>query len=421
MKKILYCLIAVLVLSSFLATGCTKPETPPDTPPVVSTDEPDDTTITDNPIDDPVTDPNIQGTEDDPVDDPVVDVPVTDDPVVPPVDEPVTPPATTAVDKELQPYWNSINDIASAAQNYYTENFNKIRLVSKNGVLYDATNDRTIDTSVLVGTGHLAAKYKTFNCSILLLKTEDIKQFKGINLANDGKGLAVFAVCQNPKGNSYLLTTARSKGGKISTTDYISVLGDYGQNHGAAGRLMSGTEEYNRILNFLSMYEGKFGKYYVRSVTKDNKYAVVVLSSQADVNDVKQYILRKENNVWEVVMDKLENESRVIVAVNKKLPDFNPELLPQYTIYDYKKTMLTDYTGVLHVLVRDKYVKSIADVKYIAGAGDYCYIVLENEVKYICYSGEYDWEINQVAELSSAVNFMTKKETNAPTFIIWDR
>ena len=85
---------------------------------------------------------------------------------------------------------------------------------------------------------------------------------------------------------------------------------------------MAGTEEYNRILNFLSMYEGKFGKYYVRSVTKDNKYAVVVLSSQADVNDIRQYILRKENNVWEVVMDKLENESRVNVAVNKKLPDF---------------------------------------------------------------------------------------------------
>ena len=90
MKKILYCLIAVLALSSFLATGCTKTETPPVEPPVVSTDDPDNTDITDNPIDEP----DINIGEDEPVT-PPVDDPITDVPVVGPVeDEPETPPAT---------------------------------------------------------------------------------------------------------------------------------------------------------------------------------------------------------------------------------------------------------------------------------------------------------------------------------------
>ncbi len=425
MKKILYALIAVMVISSFTATGCTPVSEDAPVPPVVEnndgpdiTDEPDDKPVV-PPVDDPVVPP-----EDDPVI-PPVDEPVTppvDDPVIPPADDPVKPPVNiTTTDKELEPYWNSVREIALSAQNYYTENFNKTKLVSKNGKLHDASADKDITTAMLVEEGYLASKYKTYDCSILLLKTEDVKQYKGISLENDEEGLSVFAVIRNPKANSHLITTARSKGGIITTTDYITLLTDYSQNHGSTGRLMAGTEEYNRIINFLSMYEGKFGKYYIRSVTKDNKYAVVVLSSQNDVNNIRQYILRKENNVWEVVMDKVENESRPIVAVNKKLPDFNPDLLPKYTVYDYKKALMTDYTGVLYALVVDKLIDSITEVKYIAGADKFCYVVLENEVKYICYDGKRGWEITQVADIDEAYAFMIDKSASAPTFIILDR
>ncbi|MBE6007955.1 MAG: hypothetical protein E7235_02010 [Lachnospiraceae bacterium] len=413
MKKILYALIAVMVISSFTVTGCTPVSDDTPIPPI--TENNDDPDITDDPVTPPEDEPVIP-----PEDEPVI--PPVDDPVIPPEDNPVKPPVNVSqTDKELEPYWSSVREIALSAQNYYTENFNKTRLVSKNGKLHDASTGEDVTTSTLVEKGYLASKYKTYDCSILLLKTEDVKQYRGISLANDEEGLSVFAVIKNPKANSHLLTTARSKGGLISTADYINLLTDYSQNHGSVGRLMSGTEEYNRIINFLSMYEGKFGKYYIRSVTKDNKYAVVVLSSQSDVNNVRQYILRKENNVWEVVMDKLENESRPNVAVNKKLPDFNPDLLPDYTLYDYKKTLLSDYTGILYALVVDKLIDSIADVKYIAGADDFCYVVLNNEVKYICYNGSRGWDIDQVADIDEATDFMRSVSLSAPTFIILDR
>ena len=421
MKKILYALIAVMVISSFTVTGCTPVSEDTPVPPVVENNDAPD--ITDEPVVPPVDDPVVPP-EDEPVTPPVDDpvIPPVDDPVIPPEDNPVKPPVNvTTTDKELEPYWNSVREIALSAQNYYTENFNKIKLISRNGKLYNASAAVDVTTATLVEEGYLASKYKTYDCSILLLKTEDVKQYKGISLANDENGLSVFAVIRNPKENSHLITTARSRGGIITTADYITLLTNYSQNHGSTGRLMSGTEEYNRIINFLSMYEGKFGKYYIRSVAKDNKYAVVVLSSQNNVNNIRQYILRKENNVWEVVMDKLENESRPIVAVNKKLPDFNPELLPDYTIYDYKKTLLSDYTGILYALVVDKLIDSIAEVKYIAGADKYCYIVLENEVKFICYNGKSGWEINQVADINEAHVFMIDKSPSAPTFIILDR
>lgn len=367
-------------------------------------------------------DDNIDNGEEDP--EPIGGEEITDEPVV----KPVTPKpstgnnqTTTAVDKELVPYWNSINEIAIAAQNYYSENFNKAKLVSKNGKFYDSTVNEELNTQYLAKKGVLASKYKDYDCEILLLKTEDVSKYSNVSLKNDGTGMAVFVVAKNPKENSYLITTARSTGGIISNTDYISLLSGYGQNHGSVGRLMSGTDEYNRILNFVSMYEGKFDNYYVRSISKDNKYAVVVLSSQTNVNDLKEYILKKENNVWEVVMDKLENESRVSVAVNKKIPDFNPSLLPNYTIYDYKKLLMSDYTGVLHTLVKSNYVSSISDVEYIAGADKYCYVVLNNQIKYICFKNDGVWEIKQIVDYNEAYSFMTQKSLLAPTFIIWDR
>lgn len=419
MKKTLYCLVMVMLLSGAVFAGC-KP----------TSSNPTDTTIENNDVTD--TTNNQEDNPDVSVDNPDnqhgEDAPLVDNPNnvdTPPVIDNPKPPVTgnniTSVDKELEPYWNSIKEIAVAAQNYYSENFNKTRLVSINGKLYNSSINEEIDVNFLVDKGLLASKYKNYECSVLLLKTEDVSKFSGVKLDKDGAGMAVFVVAKSPKENSYLVTTARSNGGILSTTDYISLLGSYGQNHGTVGRLMSGTDEYNRILNFISMYEGKFDKYYVRSITKDNKYAVVVFSSQNNVNDLKQYVLRKDGNVWEVVMDKLENESRVNVAINKKLPDFNLSLLPSYTIYDYKKLMMSDYTGVLHTLVKGDYIDSISDVKYIAGADKYCYIVLNNEVKFICFNSNDNWSIEQVADSNSAYQFMTKKSVLAPTFIIWDR
>ncbi len=419
MKKFLYCTAAVFALSGIIFCGCTPTnDVTPDTPPVVDDTDVNGEEITDDPdtsIDGPIVtdDPN-QGD-----DNPEVNI---DTPPV--TDVPNSPPPTSGkpvVDKELQPYWNSINEIAAAAQNYYSENFNKTRLVSQNGKLYDSTTNKEIDTVFLVAKGELSSKYKDYACDILLLKTEDVKKYSNVSLKNDGTGMAVFVVAKNPKADSYLLTTARSNGGIISNADYISLVSGYGQNHGSVGRLMSGTDEYNRIVNFLSMYEGKFDKYYVRSITKDNKYACVVLSNQKDVNDLKQYILKKDNNVWEVVMDKLENESRVNVAVNKKLPDFNPQLLPSYTIYDYKKLLISDYTGVLHFLAKDDYINSISEVKYIAGADKYCYVILNNEIKYMCFYNDDKWSVEQVSDYNDAYEFMTKKSVLAPTFILWDK
>ena len=76
------------------------------------------------------------------------------------------------------------------------------------------------------------------------------------------------------------------------------------------------------------MYEGKYDSYYVRNITVDSKYAMVILSPQSDIGAVKQYILKKSNGIWEVVYDGLEKEPRLAMAINKSIPDFNLSIIP---------------------------------------------------------------------------------------------
>ena len=434
MKKTVYGLAVIIISSVCIFTGCiNSPESNAGNTVTTKTDEndntnteqnnnsevtvPDDTNTppdnTDEPIDGETVKPEQTGGET------VTGIPANSTTV--PKSETNVNDTSSSADPELQPYWNSINEIASAAQKYYSENFNKVRLVSQNGKLYNSSENMDVTVSYLASNGYLASKYSSYDCDIMLIKTEDMGKFGNVSVSGDDKGLAVFAVFKNPKDSSYLVKSARSGGGIITNGEYIDILNRYSQSHGSVGRLMSGTDEYDRILNFISMYEGKFGSYYVRSITKDNRYAVVVLSNSSDVNDLKQYILKKDNNVWEVVMDKLENEPRVNVAVNKKLPDFNPALLPKYTIYDYKKLVISDYTGILHFLMKDGFIDNINDVKYLAGADKYCYVTLNNEIKYICFYTNNNWTINQVRDYNEAYSFMIKKSVLAPTFIIWDR
>ena len=79
-------------------------------------------------------------------------------------------------------------------------------------------------------------------------------------------------------------------------------------NHGTVRRLTPSNSEYDRILSCIKMYESKYEDYFVRSITIDDKYAFVVLSGRSNAATIREYILRYDNGIWEVVMDDLEAE-----------------------------------------------------------------------------------------------------------------
>ncbi|MGE4214379.1 MAG: hypothetical protein AB7E42_06340 [Anaerotignaceae bacterium] len=324
-------------------------------------------------------------------------------------------------DSSLQDEWEALDAIAAAGQTYYMENFSKTRIITKNGCLYNYASEELIDVRYLVANGYLDSKYVASSAEVLLLNCDDLKNYDDFSIKSWETGLTVFASLKHPSSNAYLLTTSKSPGGALSASKYAALLNSYYQNHGIVGRLYSGSEEYSRILNFISMYESKYENYYVRSIISDNKYAMVVLSGQSNVADIKQYVLKRSGSIWEVVIAGLESDPRVLVTINKTLPDYNITMLPAYTINDFRGSLDRDKYELTSEMTARGMISGTEDIKYIAGTTNYCYIVLKNEIKYICnYTGD-KWNIVQATSSDEAQKKMLAISKTAPTFIILDR
>jgi hypothetical protein len=324
-------------------------------------------------------------------------------------------------DKSLTKYWNIIDAVAEAGQVYYNDNFSKTRLIANNGYLYNWASKEKIDVNYLIKNGYLSSKYANSGCEVLLLNCDDFNNYDTVSLKDSECGLTVFVSLKNPNDNSYLIATSKSMGGSLSASQYAALLNSYYQDHGPVSRLYPDTDTYNRILNFISMYEAKYEDYYVRSVYLDDKYAFVTLSPASNTADIREYILKKSNSIWEVAYSSLEKEPRMLVAVNKKLPDFNISMLPACSTYDYRNSIDTSNSEVLSKLMSEKIIKSENYVKYICSTSKYAYVNLKNELKFLCIKENGEWSIIQVASCDDAERKMLSKSRTAPVFIILDK
>lgn len=331
-------------------------------------------------------------------------------------------PAITYInDPSLSSQWGMLDETATVAQRYYTDNFNKTRIITKDGYLYNKAAEEKIDVDYLVAEGELPSSYRNQGIEILLLNCDDLRQYEDFQIKPSETGLAVFAAMKHPTENMYLLTTGKSAGGALTSAQYASLLSSYYQSHGSVGYLYPGSEEYNRILSFISMYESQYEDYAVRSIVCDNKYAVATLSPWSNTADVREYVLRRSGSIWEVVVPDLESDPRAVITVNKALPDFNLNMLPEYCINDYRNSLNNSNLELVNQLIAEQKVSASNDVKYMCTTSTYGYVVLSNEVKYLCTAVEGGWNIVMVSTPDEARRKMVSTSKTAPTFIILDQ
>ncbi len=330
-------------------------------------------------------------------------------------------PITYINDPSLSSQWSMLDETATAAQRYYTDNFSKTRIITKDGYLYNKAAEEKIDVDYLVAEGILPSSYRNQGIEILLLNCDDMRRYEDFQIKSSETGLAVFAAMKHPTENMYLLTTGKSAGGALSSAQYAALLSSYYQNHGAVGRLYPGAEEYGRILSFISMYESQYETYAVRSIVCDNKYAVATLSPAANTADVREYVLRRSGSIWEVAVPGLESDPRAVITVNKALPDFNLNLLPDYCINDYRNSLNNSNLELINQLLAEQKVTISTEVKYMCTTSTYGYVVLNNEVKYLCTAVDGGWNIVMVPTPDEARRKMLSISKTAPTFIILDQ
>ena len=327
---------------------------------------------------------------------------------------------------QSKPFWQSessklyetLTAVAAAAQQDYKINGAKRGWMSKNGKLYGYYDGCYITPSMLVKEGDLESGPDTEGFELLLLDGDDLADYSGVSLPSGSSSFGVFAAVK--RGGKYLLASANGKAGQLAQADYQTLLAKYSQSHGTVGRLSSATAEYDRILNYIGLYEGRFVDYYVREIRKDNKYAVVTFSPVANTANIKQYILKNDNGFWEVVYPNVQLDAYPITAINRMIPDFNVEVLPKYNLAAWKGLVQAEQGGAVAAMFGKYYITSKSQIRYQCATANCAYFRLTDGSRYVAYSnGEY-WTAAPVSSDIAARSYFMERTGTDYSFIILD-
>lgn len=328
---------------------------------------------------------------------------------------------------DTKPFWqsentmqlNNLKSVASAGQSAYNDLGTKLGWICKNGKLYAYYTGQTVTTDTLVSNGYLESGLSADDYEILLVDGRDLAEYEGAEVPAESMNLCVFAASKQSDG-TYLLASAAGRAGQISSVSYNRLLARYSQNHGTMGRLSSSSAEYGRILNFVGLYEGSLEDYFVREIRKDNKYAVVTFSSKKNTADVKQHVLRNDNNFWEVVYTNLQNVYYPVTSINRALPDFNPSLLPDYNLAVWKSYIVRRDQSLVNTMISKRLITDESQIYYQCGTDQYFYMVLTNGSRYVAYKIDGVWQITHVNSDYEANNFISARTGQDYGFILLD-
>ena len=328
---------------------------------------------------------------------------------------------------DTKPFWqsentmqlNNLKSVASAGQSAYNDLGTKLGWICKNGKLYAYYTGQTVTTDTLVSNGYLESGLSADDYEILLVDGRDLAEYEGAEVPAESMNLCVFAASKQSDG-TYLLASAAGRAGQISSVSYNRLLARYNQNHGTMGRLSSASAEYSRILNFVGLYEGSLEDYFVREIRKDNKHAVVTFSSKKNTADVKQHVLRNDNNFWEVVYTNLQNVYYPVTSINRALPDFNPSLLPDYNLAVWKSYIVRRDQSLVNTMISKRLITDESQIYYQCGTDQYFYMVLTNGSRYVAYKIDGVWQITHVNSDYEANNFISARTGQDYGFILLD-
>lgn len=328
---------------------------------------------------------------------------------------------------DTKPFWqsentmqlNNLKSVASAGQSAYNDLGTKLGWICKNGKLYAYYTGQSVTTDTLVSSGYLESGLSADDYELLLVDGRDLAEYEGAEVPAESMNLCVFAASKQSDG-TYLLASAAGRAGQISSVSYNRLLARYNQNHGTMGRLSSASAEYGRILNFVGLYEGSLEDYFVREIRKDNKYAVVTFSSKKNTADVKQHVLRNDNNFWEVVYTNLQNVYYPVTSINRALPDFNPSLLPDYNLAVWKSYIVRRDQSLVNTMISKRLITDESQIYYQCGTDQYFYMVLTNGSRYVAYKIDGVWQITHVNSDYEANNFISARTGQDYGFILLD-
>lgn len=334
-----------------------------------------------------------------------------------PSEEPI-PSVEPDLTKSIEEVAAIVDNISKAADEYIEKYSEQISYLSKNGYLYELASKSYVKLADLLDLTEFNPENKDARALLLYLKPDDLQGIKDFHVKPSSE-FEVFATYETKDG--YFMSSTNNAGGIISKEDLEKVLDKYLINQGKIVQVLKKDADYNEIIEELKATTSETNGFDVRSINKNDKYCVAVVSPLGKATQINEFVLQKIEGKWKVVESNFETISKYRLEINKKLVDLDFDLLPEYNMSSYSKYIVTDFAQVIKVMKDEVKVITDADlpVVFSSGTDDFVYLEFTSGKKFVGgLSKENVWVMYPVQDYDQAFTIMTSIKEDAPTFIL---
>ncbi len=332
-------------------------------------------------------------------------------------DSDTLPPETVSTEKPRsgQDNFAMLNEICVSLNSYFDKFSVYTNFISKRGYLFDMTSSDYVTVGKLIDTGLLASSYKSAQVYLLFLRPSDFSEFKELKFS-DSKQLELFAACETTDG---VALVSQNNAGLLYRENYNSLIAKYNFIHGAIETPIASDERYTTAKQALCGYFN-VDDIDIRYFSCDEKYSVVYASHKNESNMLYMFVLNSLENKFEILLNNIEQYTSMQSEINKKIPDFNPELIPQLNYAKYQSVMMTDYGVIEDFLVADGYItESGLPFSYICGTNKFAFAKTASGDLFLCWlNSAGKWTAKYCSDYKEAVVILRLHDPNPPLFIL---
>ncbi|MDR2899687.1 MAG: hypothetical protein LBU94_05190 [Clostridiales bacterium] len=328
-----------------------------------------------------------------------------------------TPSSDANLEMSMEDVWTMIDNVNENMAMFYEKYSPTVAYISKNGYLYDSPAENYVFIDELSDLTEVDEEYLDESLMFFFLRPADLSGFGDLRLS-DSQELKIFTGYETKDG--FAIAADKEQGGVISREDLKSVLDSYSWEHGDVRRIPFQTNEFESVIRELSAYNNEDEGFDVRFMERDDKYISVVASPKGEPDMLRQYILEDTGDILVVRMDSIESYPNYRVEINKVLPDFNQDLLPDYNLNTVMKYIQTDFQMVVDAMLEGGLItEDDLPVVFSTGTDDFSYIEFESGSRFVGHMEENNsWKMYPVEDYDTAVTLMDSLDKNAPMYIL---
>jgi hypothetical protein len=250
---------------------------------------------------------------------------------------------------------------------------------------------------------------------IMALKTSDAERLLNSKLEYEGiyKPCAAFKV-----RDGVAIAASAPDGVKIALApkeEFEAVVSGYACEFGYVEGAASSPAKFKKIVEAIENHLGV--PIDARSVSKDERFALAVVSPKTDSSDISQFILELSDGEWRIALAGVEDALKPYLYVNERLLNFNLRMLPKYSI---RKFELFGESDEMVAAIKTKgYAADDDEITFFSGADEYIYMEFASGKNFIANrTSDGLWMIYPVSSYEEAMILALSLDENAPVFIL---